>query len=125
MTFNDGVTLRAKRTILVAMASASPDRGTLLGESLSEPVRLSLEQSLEWACGPVTEELLIHRGRNVEDVIFGPLQRDLARKTFVAGGSAPSLADWSLFALLFNRIVQTGRAPSISSNTLPPSESMM
>lgn len=89
----------------MAMADASPDRDTLLGRSLPESMRLLLEQTLEWACGSVTEELLCHQGRDVEGVVLGPLQDLLVRKTFVAGGSAPSISDWSLFALLFNRIV--------------------
>lgn len=89
----------------MAMASLSPDRSALLEERSSEAVRLSLEQSLEWICGSVLEELMDHQGRDVEGVIFGPLQEDLARRTFVTGGLMPSLADWSLFSLLFSRIV--------------------
>lgn len=87
------------------MAGVSPDRGPLLEEHSPESVRLALEQALEWTCGSVLEELMHRQGRDVEGVIFGPLQEDLAKRAFVAGGSTPSLADWSLFALLFNRLV--------------------
>lgn len=83
---------------MTALASTSSDAVTLLGTDNEE--RLLVNHWLDFACTCVVEDLQ----RDVEGRVFLPLHTELARKTFLAGGVAPSIADWILFAMLFGRV---------------------
>jgi hypothetical protein len=100
--------LSTRKAVLVALAglTASSD---LLGVSKDE--KIMVEQWLDFACNVVRPEIMAIR--DMEEQVFRPLHTELARKTFIAGGTNPSIADWTLFSLLFPKI--KGMTPSIAS----------
>lgn len=69
------------------------------------------EQWIDFASSVVSPALV--SGSDVTEAIFAPLQAELARRTFITGGTKPGLADWSLFSLLFNRL--KAMTPNVAS----------
>jgi hypothetical protein len=89
--------LTSRITVLKALAALS------IGLGSDKIEKMNIEQWLEFASTTVLREI---RDTKDLDHVFSPLQVELAKKTFISGGKAPSIADWSLFSLLFPKIVQ-------------------
>lgn len=94
-------TLKSRKAVFMALANlANP---ALLGKSSGE--KIQIEQWIDFACTVALGE--VKATHNMEEHVFAPLHSELSSKTFIAGGMSPSMADWALFALLFNKIVQS------------------
>ena len=98
--------LTTRTTIVRAVAELAPAADDLLRGRTAEE-RLMIQQWLDFAYETVLPETQVTR--SIETTVYALLHEQLARNTFVAGGVAPSVADWALLALLFGRIVRTRR----------------
>jgi hypothetical protein len=77
------------------------DTGLWVPKSSSETALFA--QWLSFALDTVAGEL--RNSHNFDTAVLGPLHCGLERKVFLAGSFEPSLVDWLLFSMLFNRIV--------------------
>ena len=93
--------LTSRTVVVKALLRLSP----LAKELLPTGHDAQVSQWLDFACDTVLEEL--HATRDLEGQVFAPLHTALAHQTFLAGTAKPSAADWTLFALLFPKVVST------------------
>lgn len=97
MTF-ESQTLASRKSIYLALAK-------LVGlshaeESVSDMI--CIDQWIDFISSRIVPEL--KHSKDLEGVVFAPLHAALAKKTFLCGLENPSIADWAVFSILFNRI---------------------
>lgn len=113
---NEGTVFKSRLAIYQALTQLTNEKG-LLGVGNDDAI-IQVQNWLEWAANVVATELEATNKKSgspsgLDNTIWTSMQLALTRKTFLAGTINPTMADWSMFALLGGRL--RAMTPSIGA----------